>query len=279
MTRIFDFNLQVQDRLATVASIRALKETDEKMVEVTATSADDAIAAEAAGIEMVVADPQCVADVREGSKRLFLTSAIDFVPHPPVTEDEVLRAAMTALENGADAVHTCRRPQTIRRLADEKIPVMCHVGFVPRQSNLLGGIRCVGKTAEEALRIFDEIRRLEDAGAFAVECELVASEMMSEITQRTGMATISLGSGIDGDIIGLFTSDICREHSNVPRHARVYADLLALKEKMQREKHRALAEFAGDVRNRQYPGEAEIVHTTEDEVERFVELIEGKRPA
>ena len=276
MTRIFDFNLQVHDRLATVASIRALKDTDEKMVEVTATSAEDAIAAEAAGIEMVVADPGCIADVREGSKRLFLTSAIDFVPHPPVTEDEVLRAAMTAMEHGADAVHTCRRPQTIRRLVDEKIPVMCHVGFVPRQSNLIGGIRCVGKTAEEALQIFDEIRRLEDAGAFAVECELVASEIMSEITKRTSMATISLGSGADANIIGLFTSDICREHENVPRHARVYADLLALKEKMRDEKHRALAEFADDVRSSRFPGENETVHTSDNEVERFVELVEGR---
>ena len=274
MPRIFDFNLQVHDRLATVASIRALKNSSDKMVEVTATTADDAIAAEAAGIEMVVADPSCVAAVREGSARLFLTSAIDFVPGPPVTEDEVLRAAMTAMERGADAVHTCRRPQTIRRLVDEKIPVMCHVGFVPRQSNMIGGIRCVGKTADEAMRIFDEIRRLEDAGAFAVECELVASEMMSEITKNTSMATISLGSGIDGDIIGLFTSDICREHPNVPRHARVYADLLSLQEKINAEKQRALTAFANDVRSREYPGEAEIVHTDEAEVDRFREMLE-----
>ena len=127
MPRIYDFNLEVHDRLATVASIRALKDSDKKMVEVTATSAEDAIAAEAAGIEMVVADPDSVTAVREGSKRLFLTSAIDFVPTPPITEDEVLRAAVTAMEQGADAVHTSRRPQTIRRLTDECIPVMCHV--------------------------------------------------------------------------------------------------------------------------------------------------------
>ncbi len=274
MPRIFDFNLQVHDRLATVASILALKDTDDKMVEVSADTAEDAIAAEAAGIEMVVADANRVGEIREASKRLFVTSAIDFMPRPPVTEDEVLREAMTAMERGADAVHTSRRPETIRRLVDEKIPVMCHVGFVPRQSNLIGGIRCVGKTADEAMKIFDEIRRREDAGAFAVECELIASEMMSEITKRTSMATISLGSGIDGDIIGLFTSDVCREHPNVPRHARVYADLLSMREKIQAEKQRALTAFAADVRSRQFPGEAEIVHTDEAEVDRFREMLE-----
>jgi 3-methyl-2-oxobutanoate hydroxymethyltransferase len=274
MPRIYDFNLEVHDRFATVASILALKASGEKMVEVTATSAEDAIAAEAAGIEMVVADPACVTAVREGSKRLFLTSAIDFVPTPPVTEDEVLRAAMTAMEQGADAVHTSRRPQTIRRLTDECIPVMCHVGFVPRKSNLLGGIRAVGKTAEEALQIWDEIRRLEDAGAFAVECELIASQMLSEITKRTSMATISLGSGIDGDIIGLFTSDVCGEGAHIPRHARVYADLNALYEKIRQERQRALAAFSEDVRAGQFPSDKESIRAGDDEVSRFVDALE-----
>ncbi len=274
MPRIFDFNLQVHDRFATVASIRALKGSDDKMAEVTVTSTEEAAAIEAAGIEMAVADPGCVRAAREGSKRIFLTSAIDFVANPPITEDEVLRAAITAMEDGADAVHTSRSLQTIRRLVDEKIPVMCHVGFVPRQSNVIGGIRAVGKTADEAMRIFDQIRRLEDAGAFAVECELIASEMMREITKRTSMATISLGSGIDGDIIGLFTSDICGEHGRVPRHARVYADLLSMQKKILEEKQRALTAYYTDVRNGAYPAKGEVVTTDQAEVERFVEMLE-----
>ena len=274
MPRIFDHNLEVHDRFATVASIRALKNTDQKYTETTATSAEDAIAAEEAGIEMAVADPGCLQAVREGSQRLFLTAAIDFVQKQPITEDELLRASFDAMSMGADAVHTTVRPQSVRRLTDEHIPVMCHVGFVPRQSNLIGGIRCAGKTADEAIEIFDKIRRLEDAGAFAVECELVASEMFSEITKRTSMATISLGSGIDGDILGLFASDVCGEGPHIPRHARVYADLNALYEKIRQERKRALKEFRADVVSGQYPSEPEIVHANEGEVERFLDYLE-----
>jgi 3-methyl-2-oxobutanoate hydroxymethyltransferase len=274
MPHIFDFNLHVRDRFATVASIRSLKNSDEKFVETTVTNAEDAEAAEAAGIEMAVADPGAVVAAREGSQRLFLTSAIDFVPHPPVTEDEVLRAAVTAMEHGADAVHTCRRSETVRRLVDEQIPVMVHVGFVPRESNRIGGIRCVGKTAEEAMQIWNRIQRFEDAGAFAVECELVASEMMSEITKRTSMATISLGSGPDGDIIGLFMSDVCGEHESIPRHARVYADLLSLQRQIRDERRRAVAAFRADVRSDDYPNDKEVVHTSSDEFERFIELLD-----
>ena len=275
MPRIFDFNLQVHDRLATVASILALKESGQKFVETTAESAADAAAAEAAGIEMVVADPPAVSAVREGSKRLFVTAAIDFVSSPPVTTDEVLRASIDAMEHGADAVHTSRSPETVRRLADEKIPVMCHVGFVPRQSSRVGGIRAVGKTADEAKQIWDEIRRLEEAGAFAVECELLAAPMMSEITRRTRMATISLGSGPDANIMGLFMSDVCGiGDRRIPRHARVYADLNAMYKKIEAEKLRALQAFRADVASGSFPSEEESVSAPDDEVARFVELIE-----
>ena len=274
MPRVFDFNLEVHDRFATIASIRALKGTDTKLVEVTAESAEDAVAAEAAGIEMVVALPSAVRSVRQGSQRLFVTAAIDFVEEPPLTVDELLRASVTMMEHGADAVHTCRSPASIRKLVDEGVPVMGHVGFVPRQSSVIGGIRGVGKTAEEAALIWDQVRRLEDAGVFAVECELVAAPMMREITKRTSMATMSLGSGPDANILGLFTSDICGHGEHIPRHARVYADLNELYARINEEKARALSEFRNDVLAGTFPSAEESVAAEEIQVARFIEMLD-----
>ncbi|MDW3179796.1 MAG: 3-methyl-2-oxobutanoate hydroxymethyltransferase [Acidimicrobiia bacterium] len=273
MPRIFDFNLEVQDRFVTLASIASLKGSDQKLVEVTTESAQDAAAAEAAGIEMAVSLVSDLAEVRSGSQRLFVTAAIDFMPEPPLTVDELLRVSVSAMEQGADAVHTCRSAASIRSLVDEGVPVMGHVGFVPRRSSSIGGIRGVAKTAEEAASIWDDIRRLEDAGAFAVECELVAAPMMREITKRTSMATMSLGSGPDANILGLFTTDICGEGEHIPRHARVYADLNALYAKIAEEKARALAEFRADVRSGSFPNASECVATDEAEVARFIEMI------
>lgn len=272
--RIFDFNLEVHDRFVTLASIAASKNSDTKLVEVTTDSAEDAAAAEAAGIEMAISVPDTLADVRQGSQRLFVTAAIDFVPQPPMTVDELLRSSVGCMELGADAVHTCRSPESIRKLVDEGIPVMSHVGFVPRQSSVIGGIRGVGKTAEEAAAIWDQIRRIEDAGAFAVECELVAAPMMREITKRTSMATMSLGSGPDADILGLFTTDICGEGEHIPRHARVYADLNALYAKIAEEKARALAEFRADVMSGSFPNAEESIATDAAEVARFIDMID-----
>ena len=126
---------------------------------------------------------------------------------------------------GADAVITARGYEMVRMLAAESIPVVGHVGFVPRKSTWVGSVRAVGKTAAEALDLWDRFRRLEDAGAFAVECELVTADVLSEINGCTSLVTISLGSGGDADVIFLFASDICGEKAKQPRHARAWGDL------------------------------------------------------
>ncbi|WP_244730773.1 3-methyl-2-oxobutanoate hydroxymethyltransferase [Mesorhizobium sp. 113-3-3] len=133
-----------------------------------------------------------------------------------MTSDEILRTAFTAITTGADAVITGRGHDTSRMLADEQIPVMGHLGFVPRKSTWVGGIRAVGKTATEALELWDRFRWFEDAGAFAVECEIIAAEVMAEINCRSGLVTVSLGSGPAADVMFLATSDICGESARLP---------------------------------------------------------------
>ena len=139
-----------------------------------------------------------------------------------MTREEILRTAFSAVTAGADAVLTSRGTNTVRMLAHEQIPVMGHLGFVPRKSTWVGSVRAIGKTAAEALELWDRFRRLEDAGAFAVECEIIAAPVMAEIDRCTSLVTVSLGSGADADVIFLFTSDICGDAGRRPRHARAW---------------------------------------------------------
>ncbi len=267
MVRILDFTGQEADRAVTVASIRALKEAGRQLAQVTAGSADEAAAAEAAGIEMVVCMASAVAEVRRGSARVFVTAAIDF--DGAVTEDDLLRDAFAALQNGADAVITARGLSCVRRLTDEDLPVMGHLGFVPKKSTLIGGVRAVGKTAEEAGMLLEQFRLLEEAGAFAVECELIPARVMAEIHSRTGLATISLGSGSSADVMFLFTSDICGEGPRTPRHARAYGDLAALRQQIVDERVAALTAFRADVAAGSFPVAGEVAGIDEGEFERF----------
>jgi 3-methyl-2-oxobutanoate hydroxymethyltransferase len=239
---------------------------------VTAGNEEEAAAAEAAGIEMVVCLAAAVPAVRRGSSRLFVTAAIDFGGE--VTLDDLLATAFRALSAGADAVITARRLDAVRLLAAEGVPVMGHLGFVPKRSNQLGGVRAVGRTAAEATDLWRQFRELEDAGAFAVECELIPAQVLAQITPRLGMATISLGSGRDADVMFLFQSDICGESERVPRHARAYGDVASLQRRIAEERVRALKAFRADVLSGGFPADDEVGHVDPAELARFVESLD-----
>jgi 3-methyl-2-oxobutanoate hydroxymethyltransferase len=115
-----------------------------------------------------------------------------------------------------------------------------------------------------------DFRRLEDAGAFAVECELIPGKLMSEIRKRTSLATISLGSGPDAEVVFLFTSDICGESPRVPRHARAYADLGKMYAEIDTERVRALKAFRADVLSGEYPGHEEVADIPASELSGFL---------
>ena len=276
MPRIFDFGGRDVERTVTVASLKALKRSTARFAQVTAETAEEAAAAEAAGIEMVVCRATNVPRVREGSTTVFVTAALGFAD--AVTDDEMLRTAFRALNAGADAVITGRRPQSVRRLADEDVPVMGHLGFVPRKSTWLGSVRAVGKTAGEAMALWDRFRRLEDAGAVGVECELIPAQVMQEINRRTGLVTVSLGSGSEANVIFLFTSDICGEGSRSPRHAGAYGNLAALQARIRKERVKALAAFRADVAASKFPSEGKIAKIDSRELALFIHRLGDGEP-
>ena len=275
MPRIFDFGGREVERSQTVAGLRALKGTGRRAAQVTAETAEEEAAAEAAGVEMVVCRAANVPRVREGSRRVFVTAALGFAD--AITDEELLRTAFGAVTAGADAVITGRGWEVVRKLADEQIPVMGHLGFVPRKSTWVGGVRAVGKTSSEALLLWDRFRRLEDAGAFAVECELIAAAAMAEINRRTSLVTVSLGSGADADVIFLFTSDICGEAARQPRHARSWGNLAALHKAVRDERVKALSGFRSDVASGAFPSASEIAGMPDDELAEFRSKLEAAR--
>ena len=267
MPRIFDFAGREVERRQTVAGLRALKGTGQRGTQTTAETAEEAAAADDAGVEMVVCRGANVRQVRAGSQRVFVTAALGFTQ--AVTADDMLRAAFVAIEAGADAVITARSHEMVRALTAESIPVVGHLGFVPRKSTWVGGVRAVGKTAAEAVELWDRFRRLEDAGAFAAECELIPAAVMSEINRRTSLVTISLGSGANADVIFLFASDICGESSKRPRHARAWGDLASLYRAVRAERVKALSGFRAAVESGGFPAAGEIADIPARDLEEF----------
>ena len=271
MKRMYTWAARPVRRSLTVADLRAAKGR-RKLVQVTANTAEEASAAAEAGIDLIIGNAINVEAVRRGNDELFLTAALGIPDYP--TESDVLRAAFGALARGADAIFTARSLDIVSALAKEEIPVMGHLGLVPRKSTWIGGLRAVGKTADEAYELYRRFRHLEEAGAFSVEAEVIPGPVLAEISRRSGLITVSLGSGDGGDVNYLFMEDICGDGDNPPRHARAYADLAGLRRRIREERVRALRAFREDALGGGFPGDAETVAMDPREMEGFLDRLE-----
>ena len=163
----------------------------------------------------------------------------------------------------------------IEAVAAAGIPVEGHVGLVPRKSTWTGGLRAVGKTVDEAVQIHRDIKDLENAGAWAVECEVVPVSIMRELSKRTTLVTSSIGSGSGGDIQLLFAQDLLGDGKPpFPRHAKQYCDLQAMRREMQKVRVAAFKEFAAEVRSGAFPGPEHTVDVGQDVVDGFLEAVD-----
>ena len=167
---------------------------------------------------------------------------------------EALRDAMAAMGAGAQSIYCGMSPQVVEMLAREGVPVICHVGLVPPKATWTGGYRAVGKTSEQAAAIWRQVQDFESAGAFAVEMEVIPADLATAITGRTGMLTISLGSGAGCDVQYLFSADLLGENTgHFPRHAKRYRDLAGMRARIQEERVAAYREYIADVQTKAFP--------------------------
>ena len=270
MKRIYDWDAKFNLRNYTAADLQALKGI-RKLTQTTANSEEEAAAAADAGIDLVMGNAVNAEAVRRGAPNHYYTAAIPMPDLP--TEKDVLEAAFLAMKHGADSVYTARGPHIVEMLAHEQIPVMCHLGLVPRRSTWNGGLRAIGKTADEAMALWQSFRDMENAGAFSVEAEVICDRVMTEISKRTTLITSSLGSGSGADIIYLFQNDICGEQPESPRHARAFGNLHTLQEQIRAQRREALAAFHQAANSGDYPGFAETAGIADDEFEKFSAML------
>ena len=270
---IYTWDAQPSRRNLTAADIRACKGV-RKLTQTTANTVEEAAAAADSGIDLLICNAANVDVVRQGAPHHFLTAALTIPDYP--TDEDILRGALTALMKGADSVMTARRLAVVEMLANEDIPVMGHLGLVPRKSTWRGGLRAVGRTAGEALALMQDFRDLENAGAFSVEAEVIPAEVLAAISPRTGLITMSLGSGPGGDVMYLFQNDICGENP-LPRHSRAFGNLAALADQMAAERRAALAAFRDASLDGSFPGPAENAKIPQDELDAFLTALEKGR--
>ena len=95
-------------------------------------------------------------------------------------------------ESGADAVKMQGGKEMfeiIKAIADSGVPVMSHVGLTPHFVHRLGGFKMQGKTADEAIRIIENAKAIEKAGAIGIEIEAVPDEVAKAIDNAVSIFT------------------------------------------------------------------------------------------
>jgi 3-methyl-2-oxobutanoate hydroxymethyltransferase len=167
--------------------------------------------------------------VVRGTKQAMIIGDMPFMTYHVSVEDALYNAGRFIQEGSAQAVKLeggVTVAEKIRRIVECGIPLMGHIGLTPQSINQLGGYKVQGKTPEAAIRLIEDAKALEEAGAFAIVLETVPAQLAALITRSVSIPTIGIGAGIgcDGqvqvinDILGSFTDFI-------PKHAKQYAKL------------------------------------------------------
>ena len=266
MKKIYNFAGNLSYRNYTIKDLFDNK-GKKKLSQINVKNEEEANIAVDANVDLLITGLAAIKKVRSIAKNNFTTVAIPFTDFK--TNDEILKASLEALNNGADAIYTARSPRVVEYLAKESIPVMAHLGLVPRKSIWIGGLRGVGKTASEALRLFEEFKTMESAGAFAVEAEVIADQTLKFISENVNLITVSLGSGNHGDVNYLFMDDICGENEEIPRHAFSLTKIYKLREKIYREKVKAVHKFNKKAKTTKFVTSRNIVKINSSELQKF----------
>ena len=261
----------------TVADLRAMK-GKRQLTMLRVVTLDEAEAAEKAGIDIVSIPPQLLLDpaYREVAPSLFSMPGENF--YEIGTADDFVRWAFTMYKGGADAVYCSASYATVKRMADEAIPVIGHVGLIPSRATWTGGFKAVGKTADTAMEIFTAVKAYEAAGAIGAEIEVVPVEVAKAISERTSLIMLSMGAGAGCDAQYLFAEDILGAHrGHMPRHSKVYRNFAAEYDRLQQERIAAFSEFVADVESRAFPEENHVVSMAPDELATFMARLDAAK--
>ncbi len=263
-------------------AIRAAKEKGEKLVCLTAYDYPTARIVDEAGVDMILVGDSmgnviygygntipvslveienATVAVKRATERAMVVADLPYGTYHVSQKETVKNALRLMKHGGAEAIKLeggKNRVKLVKRLVDEEIPVIAHIGLTPQSVYKLGGYRVQGRTTEQAKRLMEDAKLLEEAGAFAIVLELVPREVAKIITEELTISTIGIGAGADCDIQVLVLHDLVgMTFGRQPRFVRKYVDLRQIMTEN-------IQQWTSDVKTGNYPNEAESYGLTEE---------------
>lgn len=258
-----------------VPALREAKEKGEKLVCLTAYDYPTARIVDEAGVDIILVGDSmgnvihgygntipvtldeilsATKAVKRGSSRALLVADMPYGSFHTGDNKAVRNALKLMKHGGAEAVKLeggRNRVDLVKRLVDEEIPVMAHVGLTPQSVHKMGGYRVQAKTADAAKMLIEDAHALQEAGAFAIVLELVPREVAEIVTRELTISTVGIGAGSSCDIQVLVLHDLIGfTFGRQPRFVRQYANVSEVITS-------AITQWMNDVKTGNYPSEAE----------------------
>jgi len=214
----------------TLHTLTARKQAGEKFAVLTAYDATFAHLISDAGIEMILVGdslgmvlqgqsstlPVTVEEmayhttcVARGNQGAMIMSDLPFMSY--ATPEQTMANAARLMQAGAHIVKLeggdwlC---DSVRMLSERGVPVCPHLGLTPQAVNKLGGYRVQGRDAQSALRMLEDAKQLEEAGASMLLLECVPTLLAEEITRNLSIPVIGIGAGHHTDAQVLVMHDM-----------------------------------------------------------------------
>lgn len=175
------------------------------------------------------------------------------------------------IQSGADTVLPMGvTNETLKYMTDYAIPVFGHVGALSGWQTVATGYAKLGKTAEDAMRVFRMAYEYQENGMGCMTIELVPGEVTAAIAKKLRVPVIGIAGGttggdIDCDGYEMVDMDTFGMMPSAASHAKKYADLMPFM-------IGAYAQWVNDVRTNVYPTEANGWHMDPVELEKFNEM-------
>jgi 3-methyl-2-oxobutanoate hydroxymethyltransferase len=214
------------------------------------------------------------AAVRRGSPTSWLIGDMPYMSYQPSDETAVRNAGRFMAETGCDSVKLeggRQMASRVKAIADAGIPVMGHLGLTPQSVSALGGFKVQGKGAEQAARIVEDAKILEEAGAFSILFEMIPDRVQKIITERAHIPIVSLGSGphahgqllIFHDMFGLYPRF-------TPKMAKVYGNAgeVILN---------GLKQYVAEVSDRKFPQPENWFGIKDDQLAELEQMLDGHK--
>ncbi len=199
--------------------------------------------------------------VCRGAKEAFVVIDMPFLSYQVCVEDAVRNAGRIVKETGCQAVKLeggAEYADRIHAIVRAGIPVVGHIGLTPQSVNTLGGYKVQGKSLDEARKLLDDAKAIEEAGAFAITLECIPEALAQLITARSAVLTIGIGAGryCDGQVL-VYQDMLGYSDARTAKFVKQYADLHGVM-------LNAFKQYKTECEQRTFPGEEHAYAISED---------------